>query len=134
MKADIQPQRIVLVDDSEHDNFFHDIALRKAGFAGEIQVFEKGDDALEFLEANQVDVPTIVLLDINMPGLCGFELANELASRVQPREPMAVYMLSASSWAEDRKRVEKNGLIQGLLSKPLTRESAQQLLGSAEHA
>lgn len=133
MKVDIQPQRVILVDDSEHDNFLHDIALRKAGFEGEIQIFEKGDDALEFLVANQVDVPTIVLLDINMPGLCGFELANELATRVQPKAPMAVYMLTESSWAEDLKRAEKNVLIQDLLRKPLTSESARQLLGPAKH-
>ena len=134
MNADTQPQRVILVDDSEYDNFFHDIALRKAGFGGEIQVFEKGDDALKFLVEDQIDVPTIVLLDINMPGLCGFELAQELASRLQAKAPVAVYMLSASSWGEDRKRAEKNELIQGMLSKPLTRESAQKLLGFAEHA
>lgn len=134
MNADIQPRRVILVDDSENDNFFHDIALRKAGFDGEIQVFEKGDDALQFLIEDQIEIPTIVLLDISMPGLCGFELVDELASSLQPKAPLSVFMLSASSWAEDRKRAESRGLVQGLLSKPLTKESAQQLLGVTEHA
>lgn len=38
-------ERIVLIDDNEDDNFFHEIVIRKAGFQGELRVFENGVDA-----------------------------------------------------------------------------------------
>ena len=64
-------QRVVLIDDSENDNFFPQRALRKAGFGGEIVIFESGERALDFLLQDQVSVPTVVFLDINMPGMNG---------------------------------------------------------------
>ena len=82
-------QRVVLVDDSENDNFFHEIALRKAGFGGEIRVFEGGEGALEFLLQDQIAVSTVVFLDINMPGMNGFDVARALGARLRPKAAFA---------------------------------------------
>jgi len=35
MHSNTHTQRVILVDDSDNDNFFHDLAVRKCGFAGE---------------------------------------------------------------------------------------------------
>lgn len=71
MQHDTHTQRVILVDDSDsdNDNFFHDIAVRKCGFIGEIRVFDKGEDALAFLLSDRVSVPTMVFMDINMAGM-----------------------------------------------------------------
>src|SRR5690606_6341761 len=62
-------ERILLVDDSENDNLFHEITIRKTGFAGEIRAFESAEDFLQFLRQDEGGVPTLVLLDINLPGM-----------------------------------------------------------------
>ena len=76
-------QRVILVDDSDNDNFFHDIAVRKCGFRGEIKIFDKGEDALAFLLNDRVSVPTMVFMDINMAGMGGFELAMMAGAMIQ---------------------------------------------------
>ena len=49
-------ERILLVDDSENDNLFHEITISKTGFAGEIRAFESAEELrLEGIGA-QVDL------------------------------------------------------------------------------
>ncbi|MFN7122003.1 MAG: two-component system response regulator [Hydrogenophaga sp.] len=123
-------QRIVLIDDSENDNFFHEIALRRAGFGGEVRIFETGESALEFLLQDQVSVHTVVFLDINMPGMNGFEVARALSDRLHPQAELQLNMLTSSAWSVDKATAESIGLIRNYLVKPLTREMAASLIGT----
>lgn len=128
MQHDTHTQRVILVDDSDHDNFFHDIALRKCGFSGEIKIFDKGEDALAFLLNDRVSVRTMVFMDINMAGMGGFELARTLQEQLEPGVPLQLHMLTASSWSVDKAEADSIGLIQSYLVKPLTQETAGALI------
>lgn len=132
MNTQCNVQRVVLIDDSENDNFFHEIALRKAGFGGEILVFESGERALEFLLQDQIAMPTMVFLDINMPGMNGFAVARELSSGLQPRADMQLNILTSSAWSVDKATAESIDLIRNYLVKPLTREMAAGLMAREE--
>ena len=121
-------QRVVLIDDSENDNFFHEIALRKAGFGGEVRIFESGESALDFLLQDRVSVPTVVFLDINMPGMNGFEVARALSDQLRPQAELQLNMLTSSAWSVDKATAESIGLIQHYLVKPLTAEMAAGLV------
>jgi CheY-like chemotaxis protein len=121
-------QRIILIDDSENDNFFHQMALRKAGFGGEIVIFESGERALDFLLQDQVSVPTVVFLDINMPGMNGFDVARALDDQLHPQAELQLNMLTSSAWSVDKATAESIGLIQHYLVKPLTAEMAAGLV------
>ncbi len=132
MNTQCNVQRVVLIDDSENDNFFHEIALRKAGFGGEILVFESGERALEFLLQDQIAVPTMVFLDINMPGMNGFAVARELSAGLQPRADLQLNMLTSSAWSVDKATAESMDLIRNYLVKPLTREMAAGLMAREE--
>lgn len=128
MTQDTHTQRVILVDDSANDNFFHDIALRKCGFRGEIKVFEKGEEALAFLLEDRVSVPTLVFMDINMCGMGGFELARALDERLAPSVPLQVHMLTSSAWPVDRDTANAISRIKSFQTKPLTRETAAALI------
>jgi CheY-like chemotaxis protein len=128
MNHDTHTQRVILVDDCDNDNFFHDIALRKCGFDGEIKIYGKGEDALEFLLRDRVSVPTLVFMDINMAGMGGFELARTLDDMLEPGVPLQLHMLTSSSWAVDKAMCESIGCIKSYQVKPLTRETAAALI------
>lgn len=128
MNQDTHTQRVILVDDSDNDNFFHDIALRKCGFRGEIKVYDKGEDALAFLLEDRVSVPTMVFMDINMSGMGGFELARALDEHLEADVPLQLHMLTSSSWSVDRAMCDSIGRIQSYLTKPLTQETAAALI------
>jgi CheY-like chemotaxis protein len=122
--------RVVLIDDSENDNFFHEIALRRAGFGGDIRIFETGEGALEFLLQDQVSVPTVVFLDINMPGMNGFEVARALGERLRPQAGFQLNMLTSSAWSVDREASASIGVVCNHLVKPLTQAMAASVIGT----
>lgn len=121
-------ERTVLIDDNEIDNFFHSLALKKAGFEGEVRAFERPQEGLDFLLNDQIQVPTCVFLDINMPQLTGFDVAQALADGLRPVARFRLFMLTSSNWTDDRRRAAAIPLIQGFMVKPMSAETAAGLL------
>lgn len=121
-------ERVVLIDDNETDNFFHRFALKRAGFTGELLVFERPAEGMAFLLNDQASVPTCVFLDINMPQFSGFDVAQTLDAQLKPGAPFKLLMLTSSNWSEDRRRAKSIPLIKGFLVKPLTAAAVGPLL------
>jgi CheY-like chemotaxis protein len=125
------PERFILVDDNEADNVYHEIMIRRAGFTGEVHVFESGAEALDFLRSDALVVPTCLFLDINMPQMDGFEFARQAKPLLQDKPTMLVMMLTSSDAPQDRLRAGDMPLIQGFVTKPLTRERVRAMLQAA---
>jgi CheY-like chemotaxis protein len=121
-------ERILLIDDNEADNYFHEYVLRKAGFTGDLKIFNSAVDALEYVRSLPDGPVCIILLDINMPGMDGWEFAHQATSILEQRSTVTLVMLTSSSSHEDQQRARSMSVIQGYLTKPLTRESAGELL------
>lgn len=112
-------QRFILIDDNEADNVFHEIMIRRAGFEGEVKVFENGVDALTFLEQDDTQSTTCIFLDINMPLMDGFEVANRLSPILTSRPWVLLVMLTSSGNPADKVRAETIPAIKGFVTKPL---------------
>lgn len=123
-----EPKRVLLVDDNESDNVFHEIMLRKAGFTGEVLAFETGVDALAFLRKDPLELPTYIFLDINMPMMNGFEVAQEAAPLIAGKPTVILVMLTSSGSPHDRDRAASMPVIKGFLTKPLTVDAARELI------
>jgi len=121
-------ERIVLVDDNEADNVYHEVVLRRAGFGGELQVFEMAEDALAYLAAMPDGPGTLVLLDINMPGMDGWAFAAAAAPLLAAKPALMLVMLTSSSAPEDQARAQSLPGLSGFVTKPLTVEAARGLL------
>ena len=120
---------IVLVDDSEADNVFHELMLRRAGFTGELLQFEGGEAALGYLRnRSNEDSTCLILLDINMPGMNGWDFAAAASSLIAVKPWMVVVMLTSSGAEQDLARAQGMPEIRGYLTKPLTVERATELL------
>jgi CheY-like chemotaxis protein len=99
-----QPLDILLVDDSENDIQLARKALAAVSFVNRVQVVRDGMEALAYLRREppyqQAPFPNLVLLDINMPRLNGFETLE--AIKADPRlRALPVIMLTVSSRDED---------------------------------
>lgn len=121
-------QRFILVDDNEADNVYHEIMIRRAGFTGEVLVFESGADALAFLEADPLALPTCLFLDINMPQMDGFEFARLATPLLRNKPTVVVMMLTSSDAPQDRQQASETPLIQGFVTKPLTAQRVKDML------
>lgn len=120
--------RILLVDDSEPDNVFHEAVLRSAGFQGDICIFEEPELALAYLRELPHGPVGLVLLDINMPGMDGWEFALSARPLLEDNPTTVLVMLTSSSLPEDRERAASEPVVCGYLTKPLTTAVAVQLL------
>jgi len=77
--------RILIVDDEEETATLLVAVLRKRGFAAEYVV--SGADALEYLRRDPVDV---VISDVQMPGMSGIELCDQLYARYPDIAPIVL--------------------------------------------
>lgn len=97
---------ILLVEDNQDDI---DLALRafaKAGVKQQVEVAHDGEEALQRLlppEGGQRLKPTVVLLDLNLPRVSGFEVLRKLR-RDERTRLLPVVILTSS--AEDRDLIE----------------------------
>jgi CheY-like chemotaxis protein len=122
------PTRFILIDDNEADNVFHEIMIRRAGFTGELLVFEDAAEALDFLQKDPLSAPTCIFLDINMPLMDGFEFARKATPLLTEKPTVRLMMLTSSDAPQDRKIASEMPLIQDFITKPLTVQKVRDLL------
>lgn len=96
---------ILIVDDSEGDALLAEMALLEIAPAASVRHVDTGGLALQVLAEETFDV---VLLDLAMPGLTGFDVLDTLAER--PPLYARILVLTSSSRSEDRARVARHGV------------------------
>lgn len=89
------PQRFFLIDDNPHDQILAREAFDELCPDCHLTVAQDGPEALTVLGATP-DLPDVILLDVNMPRMNGFEVLQAL--KADPRlKLIPVVMLSTSS-------------------------------------
>ena len=95
-----RPARILLVEDSVADAKLVELALEEAGSTSEVLRAEDGADALRKLDAivaGDIARPDLVLLDINLPRVNGFEVLRRVKGEPVLRTmPVVVFSTSRS--------------------------------------
>lgn len=91
--TDLRP--ILLVDDNEDDVFLLQRRLRKAGVHNPVRVFHNGETLIEFLRTTSQepgDCPFLLLLDLKMPCVDGFEILESIRTQ-QPFKDFPVVVV-----------------------------------------
>ena len=101
---------ILLVEDSPEDTEVVLRAFRKSGLVNPIRHCADGDEALDYLhrrgryaEPDAAPRPSVILLDLNMPGTDGREVLSEIKQTEELRQ-IPVVVLTTSS---DERDIEK---------------------------
>jgi CheY-like chemotaxis protein len=120
---------IMLVDDSEMDNYFHSEIIRRSGAAEEILVAENGPQALEIMSSGRSKRPDLIFLDINMPGMNGWEFLEAYQKLDSDQKARTVIiMLSTSLNPADKQRAQELKGISGYRSKPLSKAMLEEII------
>lgn len=117
-----QKKVIVFVDDDKVQHMINKRILLKINPNLELNFFESPYLALNWLSENEAD---ILLLDINMPGMKGWDLLNYLEEKGINIE---VKMLTSSVAPEDLERSKNYGQVSGFLVKPLNEEAVEEFI------
>lgn len=119
---------VMLIDDCDADNFFHGIVIERSGIALAVKVFEWAEKALEWFQANPHHDVDLVLLDINMPRMDGFEFLDAFHRLPQANQGDAkICMLSSSPLGIDRERALVYPRVSDFVVKPLEDASLHQI-------
>jgi len=125
--------RILLVDDSESDVYLTETALERVPQATELAIAGDGAEALAILHAPDAALPDLMLLDISMPVMDGFEVLVALRSDERTRRAPVVLMWSSSSSPLDRQKAMSLGA-DAFVTKPSTFEALVQTLADSVSA
>lgn len=125
--------KLLIIDDDKVCTFITTRVAKNSGIFKEIQSVENGSDAMEFFEqvANGiVSAPDLILLDLNMPLMNGFELIEHLNKSTFPgKKPLPIAILTSSDNPIDLKRANSLG-IEDYLLKSLNLKDLQNSLFS----
>lgn len=119
---------ILLVDDDDTTNFLNEHMLRKLNVTDQVQIARDGREALALLTQPPPYIPTLILLDVSMPGMDGIEFLEAYLRLPQAQQDATIIvMLTTSMDSSDLARIDELP-IKGLVSKPLSREKIDTLL------
>ena len=122
----------MLIDDNGDDNFYHERVIRKNEVADTVILKQTGLDALEYLKSNKnikENHPNLILLDINMPGMNGWEFIEEyIKIDKQLQSHAVVVMLSTSDNPDDKIKAKFSKGVSDFKTKPLTREKLEDII------
>lgn len=87
---------------------------------------KEGLDNIKQLVANNQSLPDLILLDLNMPIMDGWEFLEELQLIPQAQD-ISIYIFTSSIDPHDRIRTKEFPNVKGYVSKPLTKEKLDDI-------
>lgn len=113
-KSEPNEQCILVAEDEETDVMLLRIAFQRAGLPIPLVVVSDGEEVIEYLKgegrhSNQAHpMPSLLLLDLKMPRMTGFEVLTWLSENSQFKALPAI-VLSSSSYDSDIKQARQLG-------------------------
>lgn len=130
----ISPSKInlLVIDDDDINIFIISKIVEKTGYDVEICAKHNGQLAIDYIKelvSNNKPLPQLVLIDINMPILNGWEFIEAYeALGLEVNNDM--YMLSSSVYENDIEKAKSYKSVKGFISKPLSIDRLKELLAA----
>ena len=125
-----QNRLVMVIDDSPTVRKIVEVSLRREGL--EVVSFPDGIEALRAVANHQIEhVPDLVILDIDLPKMNGYEIARYLRLKPQWRKTVIV-ILTRHDGLIDRLKARLAGA-QAYLTKPFTTEMIVEIVNSSLH-
>ncbi|GER59113.1 response regulator [Patiriisocius marinus] len=115
---------VLLIDDDKATNFYNLMMVSRHEQFSEVSSVTNGQDGLDYLveaKSGKFKTPDLIFLDINMPGMNGWEfltefekLGSEFTSKIK------VIILSTSSDPDEVRKTLENYNAEDFISKPLS--------------
>jgi len=120
-----KPQRFIILDDDESNNHLCTFIIQQVSRNAEVVNFVNPLNALVYFrdnyQGNDNYPQTVLLLDIKMPQISGWEFLNRLALlSISDLSKIQIYILSSSESESDKELAFENEMIKSYVQKPLT--------------
>lgn len=124
---------IWVIDDDPIYQIIINKLIKKSDFFSTANSFKNGKEAIDFLQntikKDRLSPPDIVLLDINMPIMDGWEFLEALEIlKPEIGKKIIIYIVSSSIAVEDKNKAKKYTNVLGYISKPISIDDLIQLI------
>lgn len=128
----VHPTKIMIVDDNPIDQMITKYILKHNFSIEDIMVMECAESALEFLVEHQnniTNLPELIILDLDMPCVNGFEFLERFAKLSEYlTEKCKIVVLTGSDILVDLDKIKANPFVTELISKPLNKSALSDLI------
>lgn len=118
--------KILIIDDDEIVLMVERKILQRCGIDKETITFKNGNAALEYLKDQNPDQKFLILLDINMPVMDGWDFLLQMES-LGRNENVYVIMVTSSIDRYDKQLAEKYKTVISFIEKPITANDCKQI-------
>lgn len=104
--------------------------IKKSGITEKVYKMESAELALEYFKnlRDEIDIPSIIFLDLNMPVMDGWEFLKAFANQFPHYiTKTKIIILSSSVDPDDKEQSEKNPWVHSFLPKPISVEKLKEL-------
>ncbi len=125
-------KKLTVIDDDEVFTFLTTKAIEKTNLVEEIKVFGNGLEAINFLkenESNPEELPEMILLDLSMPIMDGWQFLDEFV-KLNPKvgKKILVYICSSSISPDDVKKAKEISAVSDYIVKPVSKEMLAEII------
>lgn len=121
---------LLVIDDDDINIFIIKKIVEKTGFDINMVAKSNGQQAIDYLNetiSEQQTLPNLVLIDINMPVMNGWEFV-EAYQTLGIKQNVDLYILSSSVYENDIEKTKSYSTVKGFISKPLSIERLSELI------
>ncbi|MFC4211067.1 response regulator [Pedobacter lithocola] len=111
--------KILIIDDDELTLFLHKTLIQNSEYSLGAKYYLSAESALKYITKNiSLNTAFLLLLDINMKNMDGWQLLDELKT-IANEHNIYVVLVTSSTDEADKKRASSYKQVHGFLSKPL---------------
>ncbi len=118
---------VLIVDDDKAVRFFHRVMVSHSGLSKDPLSFSNGEEAFTYLNehSNNTDI-YLILLDINMPEMNGWELMDALEDKNYSSQ-VHIVMVTSSVDRADREKAKLYSMVMDVVEKPISEEDCKRI-------
>ena len=119
-----------IIDDDEVILYLTGLINKNVEFCDRMDSFTDSGNALKSIKLaidNNLDLPSLILIDLNMPIMNGWAFLDEL-SKLKKGKDIPVFIFSSSINEEDINRAKKYKIVKDYIIKPLTVNKISKIL------
>ena len=118
--------KVLIIDDDDIVTLVQGKLLQNCGITKDPLKFKRASEAIDYLQTASEEHHYLLLLDINMPMMNGWEFLEEI-EKMDVKENIFVYMVTSSIDYNDKEKAKNYSRILNFIEKPITSKNCDQL-------
>lgn len=117
---------VIVIDDDAVVLFLHKVLIKKSPLPSNVKDFLDAGEALDYVKQVSSDQNVLIFLDINMPGINGWDFLSRLEQLPANQHIFVVMVTSSINWS-DRQQATKYSHVIDYQEKPLSKQACEEI-------